>query len=104
MLNLPYKAYSFVGFYFVNKLCEMTIQRHRRISKDTETDKFLPRAVKLTQSSTLAKAANCTPGAGSGTADRAAVATESGRSPALRGPPTASSFSVLSPLLKIVSQ
>lgn len=42
-----------MGFYFVNKLCEMTIQRHRRISKDTETDKFLPRAAKLTQSSTL---------------------------------------------------
>lgn len=104
LLNLSYKAYSFVGFYFVNKLCEMTIQRHRRIGKDTETDKFLPRAAKLTQSSSLAKAANCTPGAGSGTAGRAAVTTESGRSPALCGPITASSFSVLSPLLKIVSQ
>lgn len=43
LLNLSYKAHSFVGFYFVNKLCEMTIQMHRRLGKDTETDKFLPK-------------------------------------------------------------
>lgn len=93
-----------MGFYFINKLCEMTVQRHRRTGKDSETVSSCLKAAKLTQSSTLAKAANCTPGAGSGTAGRAAVATESGRSPALCGPITALSFLVLSPFLKIVNQ